>query len=87
LIRHEAMRQVVVVDARRLGVARLAMPPQPGVWVGRDETIKGWVAGGFGRGDYADWQCRTTMANGQPAVAICRSSLSGVTLGPRIGSG
>ena len=49
---------------------RFAMPPQPGVWVGRDETIKGWVAGGFGRGDYADWKCRTTVANGQPAVAM-----------------
>jgi RNA polymerase sigma-70 factor (TIGR02960 family) len=47
-----------------------AMPPQPGVWVGRDETIKGWVDGGFGRGDYADWKCRTTTANGQPAVAM-----------------
>ena len=41
-----------------------------GVWVGRDETIKGWVDGGFGQGDYADWTCRTTMANGQPAVAM-----------------
>ena len=49
---------------------RFAMPPQPGVWVGRDETIKGWVDGGFGRGDYADWRCRTTTANGQPAVAM-----------------
>jgi RNA polymerase sigma-70 factor (TIGR02960 family) len=49
---------------------RFAMPPQPGVWVGRNETIKGWVDGGFGRGDYADWKCRSTMANGQPAVAM-----------------
>jgi ketosteroid isomerase-like protein len=48
---------------------RFAMPPQPGVWVGRDETVKGWVDGGFGRGDYVDWKCRTTTANGQPAVA------------------
>ena len=49
---------------------RFAMPPQPGVWIGRDETVRGWVAGGFGRGDYADWKCRTTIANGQPAVAM-----------------
>ncbi len=49
---------------------RFAMPPQPGVWVGREETVQGWVDGGFGRGDYADWKCRTTMANGQPAVAL-----------------
>jgi RNA polymerase sigma-70 factor (TIGR02960 family) len=49
---------------------RFAMPPQPGVWVGRDETVRGWIDGGFGRGDYADWRCRTTMANAQPAVAM-----------------
>jgi RNA polymerase sigma-70 factor (TIGR02960 family) len=49
---------------------RFAMPPQPGVWVGRDETVQGWVDGGFGRGEYADWKCRTTTANGQPAVAM-----------------
>jgi RNA polymerase sigma-70 factor (ECF subfamily) len=49
---------------------RFAMPRQPGVWVGREETVQGWIDGGFGRGDYADWQCRTTIANGQPAVAM-----------------
>jgi RNA polymerase sigma-70 factor (TIGR02960 family) len=49
---------------------RFAMAPEPGVWVGRDETVRGWVAGGFGWGDYVDWKCRTTMANGQPAVAM-----------------
>jgi RNA polymerase sigma-70 factor (TIGR02960 family) len=49
---------------------RFAMPPQPGVWVGRDETVQGWVDGGFGRGDYTDWKCRTTTANGQAAVAM-----------------
>ncbi|MGH3339255.1 MAG: RNA polymerase subunit sigma-70, partial [Propionibacteriaceae bacterium] len=31
---------------------RFAMPPEPGAWIGRDETIRGWVDGGFGRGDY-----------------------------------
>jgi RNA polymerase sigma-70 factor (TIGR02960 family) len=49
---------------------RFAMPPQPGVWIGRDGTVQGWVDGGFGRGEYADWKCRTTTANGQPAVAM-----------------
>ena len=49
---------------------RFAMPPEPGVWVGREVTVQGWIDGGFGRGDYADWKCRTTMANGQPAVAM-----------------
>lgn len=49
---------------------RFAMPPEPGVWVGREETVRGWIDGGFGRGEYADWECRTTTANGQPAVAM-----------------
>jgi RNA polymerase sigma-70 factor (TIGR02960 family) len=49
---------------------RFAMPPQPGVWIGRDETVKGWVDGGFGSGEYVDWRCRLTAANGQPAVAM-----------------
>jgi RNA polymerase sigma-70 factor (ECF subfamily) len=48
---------------------RFAMPPEPGVWTGRDETVKAWVDGGFGHGDYADWKCLVTTANGQPAVA------------------
>jgi RNA polymerase sigma-70 factor (ECF subfamily) len=49
---------------------RFAMPPEPGVWVGREETVQGWIDGGFGRGDYTEWKCRTTTANGQPAVAM-----------------
>ena len=48
---------------------RFAMPPQPGVWVGGRETIQGWVDGGLGQGEYVDWRCLTTTANGQPAVA------------------
>ena len=48
---------------------RFAMPPQPGVWVGRRQTVQGWVDAGFGRGEYTDWRCVTTTANGQPAVA------------------
>ena len=27
---------------------RFTMPPQPGLWVGRDEVVGGWVEGGFG---------------------------------------
>ena len=61
---------------------RFAMPPQPGVWVGRDETIKGWVDGGFGQGDYADWkaeprsptasrQWRCTCASGASIYDAC----------------
>jgi RNA polymerase sigma-70 factor (ECF subfamily) len=49
---------------------RFAMPPQPGVWVGRDAIVKSWVDGGFGTEEYADWRCRLTYANGQPAVGM-----------------
>jgi RNA polymerase sigma-70 factor (ECF subfamily) len=49
---------------------RFAMPPQPGIWAGRDEIIKAWLDDGFGRGKYVDWKCRATTANGQPAVAM-----------------
>ncbi len=49
---------------------RFAMPPQPGVWVGRQATVQGWLEGGFGECEYRDWKCRTTTANGQPAVAV-----------------
>lgn len=49
---------------------RFAMPPQPGTWVGRDQTMQSWLDGGFGTGDYVDWRCRVVLANGQPAVAM-----------------
>ncbi len=48
---------------------RFSMPPNAGVFIGRDENIKGWLAGGFGTGDYSDFRCLATSANGQPAVA------------------
>jgi RNA polymerase sigma-70 factor (ECF subfamily) len=49
---------------------RFVMPPQPGVWVGRRKVVDSWVQGGLGTGDYVDWRCRLTSANGQPAVAM-----------------
>ena len=48
---------------------RFAMPPEPGIWVGRRETVQGWVEGGFGSPELGEWKCLTTIANGQPAVA------------------
>ena len=48
---------------------RFAMPPQPGVWVGRRETVQAWVDGGFGPASTPTGRCLTTTANGQPAVA------------------
>jgi RNA polymerase sigma-70 factor (TIGR02960 family) len=49
---------------------RFAMPPQPGVWVGRAATVQAWVDSGFGREDLGDLRCRATTANSQPAVAV-----------------
>jgi RNA polymerase sigma-70 factor (ECF subfamily) len=48
---------------------RFSMPPQPGVWVGRDEILASWTEAGFGVGELTDFRCLTTNANGQPAVA------------------
>jgi RNA polymerase sigma-70 factor (TIGR02960 family) len=48
---------------------RFSMPPQPGVWEGRDEVVDGWVDGGFGSEAFGSLQCVVTRANRQPAVA------------------
>jgi RNA polymerase sigma-70 factor (TIGR02960 family) len=49
--------------------ARFSMPPQPGVWVGRDEIVAAWVQGGFGTAEFGAFRCLATRANRQPAVA------------------
>lgn len=49
---------------------RFAMPPQPGVWIGSEATLRYWVDGGFGQGDFADWKGRVTVDNAQPAVML-----------------
>jgi len=48
---------------------RFSMPPQPGVWDGRDEVVGGWVDGGFGSEAFGSLRCVITRANRQPAVA------------------
>jgi RNA polymerase sigma-70 factor (TIGR02960 family) len=48
---------------------RFSMPPQPGLYVGRDTVIGGWTQGGFGDPAWGTMRCRLTSANGQPAVA------------------
>jgi RNA polymerase sigma-70 factor, ECF subfamily len=48
---------------------RFSMPPQPGVFVGRDEVVDGWVEGGFGAEAFGSMRCLITRANRQPAVA------------------
>jgi len=48
---------------------RFSMPPEPGVFIGRDEVVGGWVKGGFGSAWFGDFRCLLTRANGMPAVA------------------
>ena len=48
---------------------RFSMPPQPGVWEGRDTVVQSWIDGGFGSESFGSLRCVVTRANGQPAVA------------------
>jgi RNA polymerase sigma-70 factor (ECF subfamily) len=69
-----------VVDATQRGDAaglaallrddvRFAMPPEPGVFIGRDVVVQAWVEGGFGTADFGDIRCVLTRANRMPAIA------------------
>ena len=49
--------------------ARFSMPPQPGIWEGRDEVVQCWIDGGFGSESFGSLRCVVTRANRQPAVA------------------
>jgi RNA polymerase sigma-70 factor (ECF subfamily) len=49
--------------------ARFSMPPQPGVWVGREALVACWAEGGFGTKEPGRLRCLATRANMQPAVA------------------
>jgi RNA polymerase sigma-70 factor (TIGR02960 family) len=48
---------------------RFSMPPEPGVWEGRDTVVQSWVDGGFGTETFGSLRCVVTRANRQPAVA------------------
>ena len=48
---------------------RFTMPPQPGVWQGRDRVVQCWIDGGFGSDEFGSLRCLITRANRQPAVA------------------
>ena len=50
--------------------ARFSMPPEPGVWTGKDAVVACWAEGGFGSEAFGSVRCVTTRANGQPAVAV-----------------
>jgi RNA polymerase sigma-70 factor, ECF subfamily len=58
-----ALKRVLSEDVR------FSMPPQPGVWQGRDEVVGAWVEGGFGSETFGSLRCVVTRANRQPAVA------------------
>ncbi|HYI17202.1 MAG TPA: RNA polymerase subunit sigma-70 [Solirubrobacteraceae bacterium] len=47
---------------------RFSMPPEPGVYDGRDGVVDMWVDGGFGTGQWL-MRCVVTRVNRQPAVA------------------
>jgi hypothetical protein len=49
--------------------ARFSMPPEPGVWVGRDEIVAAWTDGGLGSEELGHMRGVVTRANMQPAVA------------------
>ncbi len=48
--------------------ARFSMPPEPGIYQGRDTIVEFWLAGGFGSEDWGRIRCTATRANHQPAV-------------------
>jgi RNA polymerase sigma-70 factor (ECF subfamily) len=49
--------------------ARFTMPPQPGLWVGRDTITDLFVESGFGTEQWGELRCVPVRANRQPAVA------------------
>ncbi len=49
---------------------RFSMPPEPGLYVGRDTIVDFWEAGGFGDAErLGEFRCVLTFANRQPAIA------------------
>jgi RNA polymerase sigma factor (sigma-70 family) len=50
--------------------ARFSMPPEPGIWAGKEAVVTCWAEGGFGSDAFGSVRCLTTRANGQPAVAV-----------------
>jgi hypothetical protein len=48
---------------------RFYMPPEPGLWSGRDSVVGAWVKGGFGTDGFGEFRCLVTSVNRQPAVA------------------
>jgi RNA polymerase sigma-70 factor (TIGR02960 family) len=59
----EALKRMLSEDVR------FSMPPEPGIWHGRDTVVQGWIDGGFGSETFGSTRCLVTRANRQPAVA------------------
>jgi RNA polymerase sigma-70 factor (ECF subfamily) len=60
----QALKAVMAEDMR------FSMPPEPGVYVGRDTVMDVWTDGGFGDPErFGAVRCLLTSANRQPAVA------------------
>jgi RNA polymerase sigma-70 factor (TIGR02960 family) len=59
----DALKRVLSEDVR------FSMPPEPGVWQGRETVVQSWVDGGFGSEAFGSLRCLITRANRQPAVA------------------
>jgi RNA polymerase sigma-70 factor (ECF subfamily) len=49
--------------------ATFSMPPQPGIWTGRDRIVAAWEEGGFGTPAFGEIRTLATHVNRQPAVA------------------
>jgi RNA polymerase sigma-70 factor (TIGR02960 family) len=58
-----ALKQLLSDDVR------FSMPPEPGIWEGRDTVVQAWIDGGFGSEAFGSMRCVITRANRQPAVA------------------
>ena len=61
-------------DARAIAAlmredATWSMPPEPGLWRGRDAIVASWLEGGMGTPEFGEFRCLVTSANLQPAVA------------------
>jgi RNA polymerase sigma-70 factor (ECF subfamily) len=59
----DAFREMMAEDAR------FSMPPEPGVWTGRDAIVDAWVEGGLGNEEYSDFRGVPIRVNMQPAIA------------------
>jgi RNA polymerase sigma-70 factor (ECF subfamily) len=46
--------------------SRFMMPPEPGVYLGRETIVRGWIEGGF---ESMDFRALLTRANRQPVIA------------------